>query len=201
MRHRLHGLDIDGRNTALRVLHDHVEHAFAVAHALLRHAAQIDRAEHGAVFGVDHRRVLRRVAEHVDPLVEAIEVDAVRLCRARIDGLDERHGLRVKHRDGLAAGESMARLRVYRGAIASYAGNLADQFERVEIEDRQSCLDRRRRRGRSAARDVQPAPGGVGIDVVPATFSADPGRLEHLVRPGFLSQPGCRKCRNCRCKN
>jgi hypothetical protein len=44
-------LYVDGRNTALRVLHDDVEHAFAVAHALLRFAAQIDRAEHGAVFG------------------------------------------------------------------------------------------------------------------------------------------------------
>ena len=50
-------LYVDGRNTALRVLHDDVEHAFAVAHALLRFAAQIDRAEHGAVFGRNKKQL------------------------------------------------------------------------------------------------------------------------------------------------
>src|ERR1017187_10291586 len=49
VRDSLHRLDIDGRDAALRVLHDNVEHAFAVADALLWHAAQIDLAEHGAV--------------------------------------------------------------------------------------------------------------------------------------------------------
>ena len=100
MRDRLHRLDVDGRNTALRVLHDDVEHAFAVAHALLRHAAQIDRAEHGAVFGVDHRRVLGRVTKDVDPFVEGIEVDAVRLCGAHIN--------RKSHADSSAAAATSA---------------------------------------------------------------------------------------------
>jgi len=44
---------------------------------------------------------------------------------------------------GLAAGEAMPRLRVHRGAIASDTGNLAGRLERVEIEDRQPCLDAR----------------------------------------------------------
>ena len=35
----------------------------------------------------------------------------------------------------------MARLRVDRRAIAAHAGNLAGRLERVEIEDRQPCLD------------------------------------------------------------
>src|SRR5712691_1118057 len=98
-------------------------------------------------------------------------------------------------RDRLAAREAMARLRVDRGAIASDAGNLADRFERVEIEDRQPCLDDRRR-GRSATRDVQPASGDVSIDVVPAAFSANPSRLEHLVRTALLSRPDWRESRN-----
>jgi hypothetical protein len=46
VRHRLHRLYVDSRDAARHVLHDDVERAFAVAHALLRHAAQIDRAEH-----------------------------------------------------------------------------------------------------------------------------------------------------------
>src|SRR5450759_4901530 len=44
---RLHRLDIDGPDAPQRVLHDDIEIAFAVGNALLRHAAQIDRAEHG----------------------------------------------------------------------------------------------------------------------------------------------------------
>ena len=199
VRDRLHRLDVDGRNTALRVLHDHVEHAFAVAHALLRHAAQIDGAEHGAVLGVDHRRVLGRVAEDVDSLVERIEVDAVRLCGARIDGLDERHGLGVKHRDGLAAGEAMARLRVDRGAIASDTGNLAGRFQGVEIEDGQPGRDAPRLA--SATRDVQTASGDVGIDIVPPALTAHLGPLEHLVRPGLLSQSEGPKRHDCHCQN
>ena len=126
-------------------------------HALLRHAAQIDRAEHGAVLGVDHRRVLRRVAEDVDPLVEGIEVDAVRLRGAHINGLDQLHRLGVEHRysDGLLV-KPWPDFGIDRGAIPSDARDLTDRLERVEIEDRQPCRDRWRRgrrvRGRNRAR-------------------------------------------------
>src|SRR5262249_33950087 len=71
MRSRLHCPGVDGRDTSLRVLHNDVEHAFAVSHSLFRHATQIDRAEHGALFGIDHRRVLCRVTENVDSVIEA----------------------------------------------------------------------------------------------------------------------------------
>ena len=40
----------------------------------------------------------------------------------------------------------------------------------------------RRRATLTAARDVQPASGDVGIDVVAAAFAADPGGLQHFVR-------------------
>ena len=41
---RLHSFSVNSRDTAHGILHDNVEHAFAVAHALLRDAAEIDRA-------------------------------------------------------------------------------------------------------------------------------------------------------------
>src|ERR1700693_6217054 len=120
MRHRLHRLYVDSRDAARHVLHDDVEHAFAVAHALLRHAAQIDHAKHGAPFGVDYGRVLCRMTEDVDSFIEAIEVDAVRPCGlGHTDCLDELHSLGIEHRDRPAAGEPMAGLRVDRGTIAS----------------------------------------------------------------------------------
>ena len=108
----------------------------------------------------------------------------------------------------MVAGEAVAGLRIDRGAIPSDARNLTDRLERVEIEDRQARRDRRHRgrrfRGRNlarrAARNIQPASSGVGIDVVPAAFSADPGRLEHLVRAGLLRQPDRRERRDCRRK-
>ncbi len=83
MGHRLHGVDVHGGDAALGVLHDDVEHAFAVADALLGHAAQVDGAEDGAVFRVDHGGVFGGMAEDVDPLIEGIEVDAVGLRGAR----------------------------------------------------------------------------------------------------------------------
>ena len=71
-------------------------------------------------------------------------------------------------------------------------GNLADRLERVEVEDREPSGDGghrwrrvgRRHGARPAARDVQPAAGDVGIDVVRAAFAADSRGLQHLVRAG-----------------
>src|SRR5579864_4694350 len=106
------------------------------------------------------------MTEDVDPIVEAVEVDAVRPCLwGRIDCLDELHCLGVKHGDGPTAGESVTGLRVDRGTLASHSGDLADRIERIKIEDSEPRLDARFRR--SATRDVQAAPSGVGIDVVP----------------------------------
>src|SRR3954463_13161181 len=117
---RLHRLDVNGGDTAYRILHDNIDHALAVRHALLRHAAEIDRAEHRAVFGVDHRRVLRWVTEDVDPLIEGVEVDAIRPGGADINGLDQGHRLRVEHRYfRMVASEAVAGLRIDGGAIPS----------------------------------------------------------------------------------
>ena len=85
-----------------------------------------------------------------------------------------------------------------RGAIASDTGDLAGRFERVEIEDRQPCLNVRRR-PRAAARDVQPASGDVRINVIPAAFSAHSGRLEYLVRAGLLGPPDRNEGRDRHC--
>ena len=41
---RFHRFDINGCNTALRILHDDVEHPLPIAHCLLGHTAQINRA-------------------------------------------------------------------------------------------------------------------------------------------------------------
>src|SRR5207249_10259071 len=77
VRGRLHCLDIDDRDASLRVLHDDVEHPFAIRYALFRHAAQIDRAEHRAILGVNHSRIFRRMTEHVDSVIEGVEDNAV----------------------------------------------------------------------------------------------------------------------------
>src|SRR5205823_6784503 len=128
---------VNSRDTAYRILHDNVEHAFAVAHTLLRDASEIDCAEHGTVFRIDHRRVFRQVTEHVDPLIEGMEVDAVRAGCAHIDLLGQGQRFGVEHRDlGIIAGEAMAGLRIDGGTIPCDAGNLAGGLQRVEIEYR-----------------------------------------------------------------
>ncbi len=86
----LHRLDVNGRNAAYRVLHDDIEHALAVRHALLRHAAEVDCADHRSVLRIDDGCVFRRVTEDVDPLVEVIEEDAIRPCGAHVNALDQR---------------------------------------------------------------------------------------------------------------
>ena len=73
---RLHRLNIDGRDAALRILHHHAKYSLAVGHTLFRHAAQIDRAEYGAVLDIGHGRVPGRMAENIDPFIEGVEVDS-----------------------------------------------------------------------------------------------------------------------------
>ena len=74
---RLHGFGVNCSDAADGVLHDDVEHAFAIANTLLGCAAEIDGAEDGAVFRVDDCGVFGGMAEDVDAFVERIEVDAV----------------------------------------------------------------------------------------------------------------------------
>src|ERR1022692_1159362 len=96
----------------------------------------------------------------------------------------------------MVAGEAVAGLRIDHTAIPSDTRYLTGRLERVEIEDRQPFRDRRhlwrRVRGRDCARratrNTQAASSSVGVDVVPATFSANPGPLEHLVWTGLLSR-------------
>ena len=129
MRDRLHGVDVDGGDAADRVLHDDVEHALTVADALFGCAAEVDGAEHGAVFGIDDGCVLGGMAEDVDALVEGVEVDAVGPCLADVDALDERHGLGIEHRDlGMIAGEAVIGLWIDGSAVASDAGDFAERL-------------------------------------------------------------------------
>src|SRR5439155_568740 len=115
VRGRLHCLDIDDRDASLRVLHDDVEHPFAIRYALFRHAAQIDPAEHRAILGVNHSRIFRRMTEHVDSVVEGIEDNAVWSgARSHRDGLDQLHPLGIEH-----LGRSAARgVYTYRSSYA-----------------------------------------------------------------------------------
>src|ERR1017187_6996243 len=96
----------------------------------------------------------------------------------------------------MVAGEAVAGLRIDHTAIPSDARDLTGRLERVETEDRQPFRDLRHlgrrvrgsHRARRAARNTQAASGGVGVDVVPATFSANPSPLEHFVWAGLLSR-------------
>src|SRR5439155_14919486 len=61
----LEGFDIDDRHVVL-VFDINIEIALAVAGGLFTRAAEINRAEDGAVLGVEHCGVRRTVAEHVN---------------------------------------------------------------------------------------------------------------------------------------
>ena len=118
---------------------------------------------------------------------------SIRRCIAvvRVDRLDHLHRLGVEHRKvRVAAREAVARFRVHDRAVAAAVEDFAERLEGLEIED--SDAAGRRLRGRRAvrgsdgahgvARDVEPAVGGVGEDVVGAALAADFRSHEHLVR-------------------
>jgi hypothetical protein len=105
----------------------------AIGHGLLRLAAQIERADHRAVRGVDHGRVRGGVAEDVDAGVEGIEQNAVRTA-LDVNRLDRRERLRIPHHDRFAAGKAVTRCRVDSGATRARLRDHPDWFERVEIE-------------------------------------------------------------------
>ena len=83
------------------------------------------------------------MTENVDPVIERIEVNAVGLRRADINGLDELHGFRVEHRWRPAAGEPMTGFRIDGRSIAANAGYLTDGLQRLEVEDRETRRDGR----------------------------------------------------------
>ncbi len=144
----LHGLHVDGGDAADGVLHDDVEHALAIGHALLRHAAEVDGAEHGAVLRIDDRRVFGGMAEDVDALVEGVEVDAVGAGRRRRRCVLIRAMVLVSNMETL--GWSLVKPWPDLGSTAAplppTPGDLAGGFEGVEIEDGEARGDGRRLR-------------------------------------------------------
>ena len=89
----------------------------------------------------------------------------------------------------MVAGETVARLRAHRGAIAANPRNHSHRGERVEVENGQPLFEgrhlrprlRRRLRLRRAARDVQPPAVHVREDVISAALSADVRGLEDFI--------------------
>ena len=181
MRGHGHRLGVDHGDVGL-VGDVHVDVSQAVGGRLLGRAAQVDRAEHGAILGVDDSDMRHRVAQHVDAIVECVGEDAVRIA-LHVDRLDQRQRLRVEHRHRLAADKPVPGLVVDGHAVAARIRNLTDRRERVQIEHRHPARNRRRGRrgGDTAARNVQTAPGHVGIDVVESAGPADLRGLEHFV--------------------
>ena len=89
----------------------------------------------------------------------------------------------------MIAGEAVIGLRIDGSAVAADAGDFAERLQRVEIEDGQARGDGGYLGGGvggghsfgGAARDVEPAAVGVGVDIVPATLAADPFGLKDFV--------------------
>ena len=161
---------------------------------------EIDDAEHGAVLRVDHGRVLRRMAEDVDVVVEGVAVETVaRRCarRARSIFLIS-FSVFVSNIEiaGWLVAKPCPDFEHTVAPLPPVSGISPTSVERVEVEHRDSrqrpaaiagAVSVAGRASRGVARDVQPASGGVGEDVVRAAFAADLGRLEHFVR---ASRPG-----------
>ena len=109
--------------------------AVAVGNSLFRRTAQVERAHDRAILGVDNRGVGGAVAEYPDALVERVEKNAVGATLHR-DGLDYGQRVGIPHGYRVAAGKAMTAFGVDRGAAGIGVGNLAHEFERVEIVDR-----------------------------------------------------------------
>src|SRR5712691_3344491 len=159
--------------------------SFAVAHRLFRHSADIERADHGAVLGVDRSDMRRGVTENVDPLVGWVEEHAIRIA-LHLDGLDMLHGLGIEHQDRFAAGEAVIGLGVDYGAMRVRRGDFTDRLERVEIKDADSGSG-------PGARKIQPASLYIRVNIVIAARAANLDGLQHLVRPRLLGKSEGRK--------
>src|SRR5207253_4279068 len=131
--HHLERLGVYDRDVVF-VLDVDVNAALSVGGGLLGRTAQVERADDRSVAGLDDGRIRRVVAEHPHTSVERIEQDTVRTA-LDVDRLNHRQRLGVPHRDGLTAGEAVARFRIHGDAARVYVGDLASGLERVEIED------------------------------------------------------------------
>ena len=97
--HHLHRVRIDHCDRGL--IHNvDVDFAVAVRRGLLRRAADVDGAKDRTVFVVEHRDIRRRVAEDVEAVIVGVVQVTVGIA-LHIDVLDDREGLRVKHRHRL----------------------------------------------------------------------------------------------------
>src|SRR2546423_1805737 len=105
------------------------------------------------------------MAENVDAMVETIAQNAVRPAVNR-NGLDQRHSLRVPHRDRLAGSKPVMGLAVRGGAARAGIGDFTCRFQRIEVE----YVDTR---SRSGARHVQPAAIDIRVNVIKSAFAAD----------------------------
>ena len=90
VRRHLEGLDVHDRDVVL-VFEANIQVALAVAGGLLGRAAQVNRADHGAVLGVNDGGVGLAVAEDVNAFRQGFEDDAVGPA-LHLDGLDGLRG-------------------------------------------------------------------------------------------------------------
>jgi len=169
----LHGLGVDGGDLIL-VFQIDVHVTLAVRNGLLGRSAQVERRDDRAIFRVDHRGVWLAVAEYPDALVKRVEQNAVRAA-LHLDGLDGFEGLGVPHDHRFAAAEAVMVLGVDGGPARAGLGNLTDRCQRIEVVHRDARI-------LAGARDVQPPPGLVRVDIVETTVAADLGGLQHFVR-------------------
>src|SRR5437763_13617490 len=178
MRRDLPRLRIDDRNIGL-VFNIDKNVSPAVSNRLLRRATQIDCPHHRAVYRVDDRRVWRTVTKDVDPLIECVEEDAV-WSAVDINSFDRGQGFGVPHNHWFAAGKAVAGFGVYYRAAGAGLRDFADGRKRIEIEDANPTR-RWRRSPRPAARNIQPASGRIGVDIIKPTCATDSGPFLHLI--------------------
>jgi hypothetical protein len=124
---RVTDLFIPARPVALLVSDIDINMPCAIGDGLLRHAAEVDCAQHRTIHRIDHRCMGSGVAENVDPLVEFVEQNGVR-ATLYVNGPDRFQRLRVPHYDGLAAGETVPGFGIHddtiRRGIGDFAGRL-----------------------------------------------------------------------------
>src|ERR1700733_9072062 len=113
------------------------------------------------------------MAEDVDTFVKRVEENSIWIA-LHINGLDQRKCFGIEHRDGLTAREPMSRLRINSRSMRADHRNIANMFERVQIEDRNS-------RSCARPRDVEPPPRRIRVNIIKAAIAANLGRLQHFV--------------------
>src|SRR5882672_1163185 len=168
---------------------------FAVGRGLFWHSAQVDRAYDRAILGIDDRHVGRAMTQIVDPFVEWVEQNSVRVA-LHIDGLNHRESLAVKHHDGFTSEETMVNLWIDSDSMSDGIGDFSNRCQSIQIKYGDSA-------GGAAAWDIQPASSGVRKNIVKSARAAYFGRLQYLIWPwrrGLLGQSDRRQHGDARCK-